>query len=253
MDTKGNITSWGGVADWYGEHVEGADTYHAKVVAPNLIRLVSPAKGVRILEIGCGEGYFSRMFANEGAMVDAADIAPELIQIAKEKGGGPSYHVAPAEKLSLAADHAYDVVVAVLTLQNMERIEPVFKEVARVLVPGGRFIFVLNHPAFRIPKQTSWGWDEKEKVQYRRVDSYLSATNEKIDMTPGKKTPTYTYSYHRSLQDYMKAARGIGFAFTRIEEWISHRKSEPGPRQIAEDRARKEFPLFLAIEARCFQ
>jgi hypothetical protein len=52
------------------------------------------------------------------------------------------------------------------------------------------------------------------------------------------------------MQDYMKALSSAGFAITRIEEWISHKKSEKGPRQEAEDRARKEFPLFLAIEAR---
>ncbi|MBP9669302.1 MAG: class I SAM-dependent methyltransferase [Candidatus Pacebacteria bacterium] len=243
-------TSWGNVADWYRSHVGGDDTYHSKVVAPNLMRMVAPKEGKLILEIGCGEGYFARMFANERALVDGADIAAELIQHAEAQGGGVRYFTASADKLSFAQDGIYDVVVAVLTLQNMERIEPVMKEVARVLKPEGKFIFVLNHPAFRIPKKTAWGWDAAAKVQYRRADGYLTATKEKIDMTPGKREQKeYTYSFHRSLQDYMKGLAAAGFAISRIEEWISHRESEQGPRKEAEDMARKEFPLFLAAEA----
>lgn len=242
-------TSWGSVAAWYDDHLGSEDTYHAQVIAPNLLRLVAPRPGTRLLDIGCGEGYFTRLFSHAGADATGADISEELIAKAQEKGGA-SYVVASADKMPFAADVGIDVVTAVLTLQNMERIEPVFKEVARVLKPDGRFVFVLNHPAFRIPKRSSWGWDEQQLMQYRRIDRYLSSATEKIDMTPGKGRSVYTYSFHRSLQDYMKAARGAGFAFTRLEEWISHRTSEPGPRKAAEDLARKEIPLFLAIEAR---
>lgn len=189
-------TSWGKVADWYGEHLEGADTYHAKVVAPNLVRLVGAEKGKHILEIGCGEGYFARMFAEAGADVVGADISPELIAQAQRKEGRVTYHATSADNLSFAHDASFDVVVAVLTLQNMERIEPVVKEIARVSKPGGSFIFVLNHPAFRIPKRSAWGWDGEKEVQYRRLDGYLSASREKIDMTPGssekKSTPTHS-------------------------------------------------------------
>jgi ubiquinone/menaquinone biosynthesis C-methylase UbiE len=132
----------------------------------------------------------------------------------------------------------------------MEKIEPVFKEVSRVLKKSGRFICVLNHPAFRIPKATAWGFDEETTTQYRRIDAYLSARREKMDMHPGKKgKASFTYSFHRSLQDYMKVFRASGFAVVRLEEWISHKTSEPGPRAKAENVARKEFPLFMAIEA----
>ena len=243
-------TSWDKEATWYAEHLEADDTYHTKVILPNLLRIVSPVKGKHILEIGCGEGFFARAFAKEGATVLATDIGPELIKIAKEKAGGPTYHVSPAENLSWVKPHSQDTVVAVLTLQNMEKIEPVFKEVLRTLKKGGTFVFVLNHPTFRIPKGTSWGFDEVTQVQYRRADAYLSARRERMDMHPGQKgKKSVTYSFHRSLQDYMKGLRGAGFTVTRLEEWISHKTSEAGPRAKAENTARKEFPLFMMIEA----
>ena len=69
-------------------------------------------------------------------------------------------------------------------------------------------------------------------------------------MHPGMKDSEETISYHRSLQDFFKAFSKSNLAVTRLEEWISHKKSEQGPRQKAEDLARKEIPLFLMLEAK---
>ncbi len=244
-------TSWGGVADWYGEHLEGSDTYHAKVIAPNLIRVVAPKQGVKILDLACGEGYFARMFKNNGADVIGTDIAESLIQKAKAISSDVEYHVANAENLGFAKDASFDTIVCALAIQNMEHLDKVFAECARVLKHDGRLVFVLNHPTFRIPKRSSWGWDDANKIQYRRMDAYLSMSREKIDMSPSQKgNGEHTWSFHRSLQDYSKALNRAGFAITKMEEWISHKQSEKGPRQEAEDRARKEIPLFLTVECR---
>lgn len=243
-------TSWGGVADWYQEHLESEDTYHAKVIAPNLMRIVAPTKGMRVLDLACGQGYFSRLFRSAGADVVGADIAASLITKAKEQSTDIVYHVTDAKDLSFATDASFDVVVCVLALQNMEKLEPVLKECARVLTSSGRLVLVLNHPAYRIPKRSSWGWDDAAKIQYRRMDGYLLPSRSEIDMAPGKGTGERTLSFHRSLQDHMKALASAGFAITKLEEWISHKKSEKGPRGEAEDTARKEFPLFLMVEMR---
>jgi ubiquinone/menaquinone biosynthesis C-methylase UbiE len=247
---KGKDTSWGSVADWYEEYLSGDDTYHAKVIAPNLLRILNPERGLKVLDLGCGEGYFTRLIKHAEADVVGADIAAELIQKAKNESPEIPYFIANAEDLSFAKDKVFDAITCVLALQNMQDLEKVLLECARVLKKNGRLIFVLNHPAFRIPKRSSWGWDEKEKIQYRRLDGYLSMSREKIDMSPGRGSENVTWSFHRSLQDYMKALAGGNFAITKIEEWISHKKSEKGARSEAEDTARKEFPLFMAIETR---
>lgn len=244
-------TSWGDVADWYNEHLEGdTDTYHHKVVLPNLMRVLSLKGGERVLDLACGQGFFTRAMAAGGAHVTGADIAPELIK--KARANSPKdivYHVAPAEDLSFAAAHEYDIVVCVLALQNIEHLRTVYQEVQRVLRPGGRFVMVLNHPAFRVPQHSSWQFDEMGNVQYRRVDGYLIPKRVEIKMHPGQAHSPVTVSFHRSLQDFFKALTGAGFAVTKLEEWISHRTSEKGPRQKAEDTARKEIPLFLMLEA----
>ncbi len=249
MAQNNKKTSWGKVADWYGEYLEGDDTYQAKVILPNLLRVLDIKKGEKILDLACGQGFFAREFAKAGAQVVGADIAKELIAQAQNLGGDVVYHVAPAHKLSFAKDGEFDAVVCVLALQNIEDLAAVEKEVKRVLSSRGRFVIVLNHPAFRVLKRSSWGWDEEAGVQYRRVDGYLSAAKVPIEMHPGAGS-TKTISYHRSLQDFFKSLAAAGFAVTKLEEWISHKASEHGPRQKAEDTARKEIPLFMLLEAR---
>ena len=85
-------------------------------------------------------------------------------------------------------------------------------------------------------------------MQYRRIDTYLSSSKERIEMEPGKINGQETLSFHRPLQAYFKSLVKSGFAVLRFEEWTSIKKSENGPRKIAEDRARKEIPLFLMVE-----
>ncbi len=243
-------TSWDKVAKWYGEYLEGEDTFQTQVIAPNLLRVVAPKPDMRILDLACGQGFFAREFAKLGAQVVGADLSLELIEAARKQGGGVTYHVAPADRLSFAKDGEFDLVVCVLALQNMDDLSAVYKETARVLKPGGRFVMVVNHPTFRVLKRSSWGWDEEASVQYRRIDGYLSAAKIYVDMHPGGGKPMQTISYHRALQDFFKALANTGFAVTRLEEWVSHRESGKGPRQKAEDTARREIPLFMMLEAR---
>ena len=244
-------TSWGGVAEWYDNYLEtNKDSYQEKVIAPNLIRILEIKKGMRVLDLACGQGFFSRKFASAGATVIGADISDELVEQAKKRSSAITYHATPAHKLGFAQGQTFDVVTIVLAIQNIQNMGEVFAEVNRVLKPGGRLVLVLNHPTFRIPKRSSWGFDEKGKVQYRRLDGYLSASKEAILMHPGQTVSEATISYHRSLQEFFKTLSKSGFVVARLEEWISHKKSQSGPRQNAEDTARKEIPLFMMLEAK---
>ena len=64
-------TSWGNVADWYDDLLESSqETYQSEVILPNLMRLVKPATGLTVLDLACGQGYFSRAFAAVGEYSD---------------------------------------------------------------------------------------------------------------------------------------------------------------------------------------
>lgn len=266
-------TSWGNAADWYDNLLEkDENSYQRKLILPNLIRLVEAKKGEVILDLACGQGFFAREFARlqmpgasapggqakTGAKIIGVDISSELIEIARHpegaqrrhlEGGQVEYHVSSAEKLDFLKDQTVDKVLIVLSLQNIENANEVIEEVGRVLKPKGKLCLVLNHPAFRMPKKSSWGWDDKSKVQYRRLEAYLSESKEAIQMHPGSNPREKTISFHRPLQFYFKALGKNGLFVSRLEEWSSNKISEPGPKKDAEDHARKEFPLFLFVEA----
>ncbi len=246
-------TSWGGVAGWYSEHLEqNLDTYQRQVILPNLLRLLDLKKTDKVLDLACGSGFFSRELAQAGAQVTGVDISAELIKLARENSkdfNNLEYFVANADKLANLENNYFDKIICVLALQNIEKVKEVFAEVKRALKKNGKLYLVLNHPAFRVPGESSWGWDEASKTQYRRLDQYLSEKKVEIQMHPGADPDSKTLSFHRPMQYYFKLLSSAGLAITRLEEWISHKTSQPGPRQKAEDRARHEFPLFLYLEA----
>ena len=243
--------SWSEVADWYQEHLEGPDTFHAQVIAPGLTRLLEKVEGRRLLDVGCGEGYFSRHFQALKWKVTGVDIAAEMVVKAKEASSrNITYVVDDASRMNKVRGQ-FDAAISVLAIQNIELADRVLRSVAERLVPGGTFVLVTLHPAFRIPQRSHWGWDEQASVQYRRMDQYLSQDTISIVMHPGAEQKSErTLTYHRPLSWYVNALIDAGFQIDRMEEWVSHRESQPGPRARAENMARTEFPMFLTLRVR---
>jgi ubiquinone/menaquinone biosynthesis C-methylase UbiE len=251
----GPRTDWGGVAEWYDRLVgdEGSE-YHREVVHPGVLRLLAAQPGESVLDVACGQGVLCRLLHEKGAQVTGVDAAAELIRAARQRGPEAiRYHAADARELpnlKFLPNESFDAAACVLAIQNIQPIQPVFEGVARVLRPGGRFVLAMMHPAFRAPKETRWGWDEQEGVQFRRVDRYLLPRKSPIVTHPGKTPDVYTWTFHRPIGAYVKALRNTGLLVDALEEWASHKVSEPGPRASAENTARNEIPMFLAIRAR---
>jgi ubiquinone/menaquinone biosynthesis C-methylase UbiE len=194
--------------------------------------------------LACGQGFTGDFKA--GAKV-IGDLSKELIELAQKQSPKEiKYVVAPADKLGFLPAGSIDAILCVLAIQNMKNVPGVFQECARVLGAGGRMVFVLNHPAFRIPKRSSWGMDSEKKIQYRRIDEYISESESEIAMHPGALPELPSRS--TILQFYFKAMHKAGLVVSRLEEWTSNKQSQPGPNAGAENKARKEFPLFLALE-----
>lgn len=244
-------TSWHESAEWYQALLaEGAGTYQTDILLPNLMRLVAPATGMKILDLGCGTGFFARAFANAGAEVTGVDNGADMIRLAKEASKDVKYFQGSADNLSKFKDASFDTVAIVLAIQNMENLSGVINECARVLKVGGSLHVVLNHPTFRIPKMSGWEWNRDRSVQFRRIDAYLSESKQQIQMHPGAAPDAYTVSFHRPLQTYVKILGKANFGVTRLEEWISNRPGPKGRTFDALEQSRKEIPLFLFLEAK---
>lgn len=259
-DSSSIPTAWSDVADWYDQLVgESGSDYHQHVVLPGVIKLLKPQPDQHVLDVACGQGVLTRLLALRGVRVTGLDASRPLIASARDYARKlPAdqqklldYQVLDASKefASFLTPASFDSAVCVLAIQNIHPIQPLCQSVCACLKPGGHFVIVMMHPHFRGPKETRWGWDETTGTQYRRVDRYLIPRKAPIITHPGKKDSTYTWSFHKPLEAYIKALRNAGLLIDLIEEWPSHRTSQPGPRQAAENLARKEIPLFMAIRA----
>src|SRR5688572_26036120 len=245
----GPRTDWGDVAEWYDRLVGDAGSeYHQHVVIPGVLRLLAPKPGDTMIDIASGQGVLSRALHERGVRMTGVDAAAGLIRAARERGPADiDYHVGDARELTRFPSTSFDAAACVLAIQNIHPIQPVFDGVAWLLKPMGRFVLVMMHPAFRGPKETSWGWDAEQKIQYRRVDRYLIPRKTPITTHPGKSPDVYTWTFHKPIEQYVRSLRNAGMLVDAMEEWPSHKTSTSGPRAAAENAARKEIPMFLAI------
>ena len=265
-------THWGEVAEWYDKlvGVVGSE-YLREVIVRGFFRffgLEAKKKGdLAVLDLACGQGVLCRRLAEAGCTVTGVDAAAPLIEAARRRDEGLAirYAVGDATKLldesgvwaaGLAAG-AFDAVTIVLAIQNITPLSPVWQACAKLLKPGGSLVVVLWQPCFGVPKHSDWVWEEnvgEGGVQGRVVRQYLTSSKVEIQTHPGLaahgKSAAATTHFHRPLQAYANTMGNAGLLIDHIEEWISHKVSQAGPRKSALDRARKEIPMFLAIRAR---
>ncbi len=242
-------SSWENSAQWYDKIVgEKGHYYHKQVIVPRVRKLMKGAGN--ILDLACGQGVMARELKGYKNYV-GIDLSPALIlsaekTIPEEKC---TFHVADVTKPLPVKENHFDTILIILALQNIADPEKVIKNCSLHLKKGGQLIIVLNHPCFRIPRQSRWLIDQQKKLQSRVLDRYISSMEVPIQTHPGKKESVTTISYHYPLGSYTSWLKNCGFVITDIEELCSDKKST-GSMAKMEDRARKEFPLFLTLVAK---
>lgn len=239
-------TEWEKVDRWYDAIVgQEGHYYHKHVVLPRLLPLLDleSQDSPKLLDLGCGQGVLAEHLPQHVHYV-GIDLAPSLIKAARRrKKKNREFVIGDICKSLPIKEKNFTHATIILALQNVAHPERALKEASTHLSEGGLIAIVLNHPCFRIPRQTHWGIDKEKKLQFRRVDRYLSPL--KIPIQVRDQT---TWSFHRSLSDYSLFLAKAKFSILLIEEWTSDKKSE-GKAAKMENRAREEFPLFLTLVA----
>jgi len=117
---------------------------------PLLVKAARLGAGDRVLEIGSGPGHIAAALAETGADVTGIDFSGSMIAVARARYPELSFHEADAEALPFD-DESFDAVVSSFVVHHLARPETVFREVRRVLKPGGRFAFAV----FAAPEEQS--------------------------------------------------------------------------------------------------
>jgi len=197
---------------WQDGFTEGADPEYEEQILPLAESLLAGRR--RVLDVGTGEGQIARLLAARGAEVVGIDPTANQVAEAQRRGGGPAYARAGAHELPFP-DGSFDAVVACLVFEHIEAVDEAVDEVARVLRPGGRFAFFLNHPLLQTPGS---GWIDDHLVdppeQYWRIGPYLDEDDTVEEVERGVFIPFI----HRPLSRYVNALADAGLVLRRMLE-----------------------------------
>jgi SAM-dependent methyltransferase len=204
--------TWERNAGWWQEgFTDGADAEYEEQILPLAREVLAGAQ--RVLDIGTGEGQIARVLVADGAqLVVGVDPTAAQIVVAQKRGGGAHYARTDADSLPFA-DNTFDAVVVCLVFEHIPDHEPAIAEIARVLEPGGRFAFFLNHPLLQAPN-SGWIIDHILDEQYWRIGPYLIEDVSMEELAPGVILPFV----HRPLSQYVNAMARNGLLIERMDE-----------------------------------
>jgi ubiquinone/menaquinone biosynthesis C-methylase UbiE len=211
--------SWNASADDWIAHADTND-YRNHFLMPRLLAMLGDVRGRSILDLGCGEGGYARELARRGARVIAVDGSERMIDVARARArdegiAGITFVRANANALDAVPPASIDMVVAAMSLMDVEDYAGAAGEAHRVLAAGGELVMSITHPCFSAPV-SEWVRDEERGLRYFKVDRYLDRVSWDSYITPSFRTPVVRR--HRPLEDYLGGLLAAGFALREFHE-----------------------------------
>ncbi len=210
---------------------------------PALKTLLPELRDLRVVDLGCGFGWFCRWARQQGAAaVLGIDVSEKMLARARAATTDAAiiYLEADLEAAELP-QAAFDLAYSSLALHYVEDLGGLLAKVRRALVPGGRFVFSAEHPIFTAPTQPGWSLGVDGRKIWP-VDSYLCEGPRRTDwLAKG------VIKQHRTLATYLNLLLQLGFGLSHIEEWGPTDEQIAARPALADERQR---PMFLLVAAR---
>ena len=209
---------------------------------PAIRDMLPPLAGKRIVDLGCGFGWASRWMREQGAAaVLGLDLSDNMVRRAKAatRDAAIEYRIADLETLELP-EAAFDLAYSALTLHYLRDFGRLVRVVHKALVPGGGFVFTIEHPIFMAAAHPHWIADEDGRKTWP-VNGYSIEGERRTDWFARG-----VLKYHRTIGTTLNSLIGAGFQIRRVEEF------SPTPGQIArapELAEEVERPMLLLVSA----
>lgn len=210
---------------------------------PALRSLLPDLRGLRVVDLGCGFGWFCRWAREQGAAkVLGIDVSERMLARARAATADAAitYTRADMEGLDLP-EASFDLAYSSLALHYIEGLAGLLTKVHRALVPGAHLIFSVEHPIYTAPTHPGWSVDAEGRRTWP-VDGYL---------VEGPRTTDWlakgVIKQHRTIGTYVNLLIRLGFAMSHLEEWGPTDNQIAARPDLAEERQR---PMFLLVAAR---
>ncbi len=209
---------------------------------PTLRAMLPAIDGRRVLDLGCGFGWFCRWAAEQGASsVLGLDLSERMLARARMQTDDArvAYERHDLEDVELT-HRSFDLVYSSLTLHYIVDLPRLVSQVASCVGPGGTFVFSIEHPIYTAPSVPQFVTDDHGVAW--RLDRYLDEGARSTDwLAPG------VIKQHRTVASYLGALIGAGFELTELAEW------GPSAAQVVDHpewAVEVERPPFLLVAAR---
>jgi SAM-dependent methyltransferase len=230
-------TAWDkGAAAWDTFVESGADYYRTEIHGPALVAACEPIAGLRVLDLGCGQGWFSRQLARRGALVTGIDLSAGQIANARRHEAteplGITYQQLNAEQIAAHwPPESFDLITACVVLHDLPDAAAVLSGARQLLVPGGRFAFSIMHPMTDLPYD--WAPGESGGHGALKIERYFDIGPRVVHWNMARLTASWeSPAWHRTLSEWSDLIAEAGLRIRRLSE----------PRPTQEQVAR--FPQF---------
>jgi SAM-dependent methyltransferase len=215
---------WDAKAAFWDEQMADGNQFQRELIAPAIERLLALTPGERVLEVGSGNGVMTRRLAELGARITGIDYSANFVDLARRRttpfDDRIDYQVLDAtDEAGLVAlgEEEYDALVCSMVLMDMPLIEPLLRAAIRLLMPNGRFVFSVQHPAFNSNAVSLCGERTDDgSTHWVKMTDYLDVPAGRGAGMPGE--PLTHWYFHRPLQTLFGAFFAAGFVIDGLEE-----------------------------------
>lgn len=254
---------WDSAAEAWAEFVRtGKDTSREYMNNPGAFHLLGNIKGKTLLDIGCGEGYNTRLLAKKGATVTGVDFSDVMIKLAMEEEKkeplGIDYHKLDATQLTGIGNSTFDIVTCMMVYMDFENVDGVTREIARVVKSNGIVIISMPHPCFEMSwengkKVAGWIYENMDNLVNRGVPLYVKQTDYfktgKYEINWNMQRlnkPFKTISFKRTLTDYFHILGKHGLF---VSDLIEPKPTEEGLQKVPEFKKHLRVPQSIILKA----